>query len=177
MESNKNYWTIGEIATLPKQERTLKQSGSTTYVQYITLRYVCIREATDRQRGILVKVLGKAYSDQVGIVNGEPFSKDDHDELFVGHRYYSFPFPQAKDVKEVLEIIEDNQDLLQKFQAASMHINPNSTFWVSDTVRNKFFLKKPQILSGRDGQLCTPSDDDNHYRLSIVYFFKGSLIW
>lgn len=116
MESNKNYWTLGEIATLPKQERPLKQSGSTTYVQYITSRYVCIREATDRQRGILVKVLGKAYSDQVGIVNGEPFCKDDHDELFVGHRYYSFPFPQAKDVKEVLEIIEDNQDLLQKFQ-------------------------------------------------------------
>jgi hypothetical protein len=177
MESNKNYWTLGEIATLPKQERPLKQSGSTTYVQYITSRYVCIREATDRQRGILVKVLGKAYSDQVGIVNGEPFSKDDHDELFVGHRYYSFPFPQAKDVKEVLDIIEDNQDLLQKFQAASMHINPNSTFWVSDTVRNMFFLKKPQILSGHDGQLCPPSDDDNHYRLSIVYFFKGSLIW
>ena len=177
MESNKNNWTLGEIATLPKQEKPLKQSGSTTYVQYITSRYVCIREATDSQRGILVKVLGKFYSDQVGIVNGEPFSKDDRDELFVGHRYYSFPFPSAKDVKEVLDIIEDNQDLLQKFQAASMHINPNSTFWVSDTVRNKFFLKKPQILSGRDGQLYTPSDDDNHYRLSIVYFFKGSLVW
>ena len=177
MESKKNNWSLGEIATLPKQERPLKKSGSTTYLQYITSRYVCIREATDGQRGILVKVLGKFYSDQVVIVNGEPFSKDDHDELFAGHRYYSFPFPSAKDVKEVLDIIEDNQDLLQKFQAASMHINPNSTFWVSDTVRNKFFLKKPQILSGRDGQLYTPSDADNHYRLSIVYFFKGSLIW
>ena len=177
MESDKKNWILGETATLTKQERSLKQSGSTAYVQYITSRYICIREATDGQRGILVKVLGKAYSDQVGIVNDEPFSKDDHDELFAGHRYYSFPFPSAKDVKEVLDIIKDNQGLLLKFEAASMHINPKSTFWVSDIVRNKFFLKKPQILSGRDGQLYTPSNDNNHYRLSIVYFYKGSLIW
>ena len=70
MESDKNNWTLGEIATLPKQERSLKQNGPTAYVQYITSRYICIREATDGQRGILVKVLGKAYRDQVGIVNG-----------------------------------------------------------------------------------------------------------
>ena len=177
MDSDKKNWTLGEIATLPKQERSLKQNGPTAYVQYITSRYICIREATDGQRGILVKVLGKAYRDQVGIVNGEPFSKDDHDELFAGHRYYSFPFPSAKDVKEVLDIIKDDKGLLQKFQAASMHINPNSTFWVSDTVRNKLFLKKTQIFNGRDGQLYTPNEDDYHYRLSIVYFFKGSLIW
>ena len=177
MESNENNWNIGEIASLPKQERSLKQSGSTAYIQYITSRYVCIREATSGQRGILVKVLGKAYSDQVGIVNGEPFSKDDHDELFAGHRYYSFPFPSAKDVMEVLEIVNENQELLQTFESASMHINPNSTFWVSDTVRNIFFMKKPQILNGRDGQLYPANGDDMHYRLSIVYFFKGSLIW
>ena len=177
MESNKNNWTLGEIATLPQQEKPLVQSGSTAYVHYITSRYVCIREATDGQRGILVKVLGKACGDQVGLVKGKPFCKDDHDELVAGHRYYSFPFPSAKDVREAIDIIKGNQGLLQKFEAASMHINPNSTFWVSDTVRSKLFLKKPQILNGCDYQLYPPNEDDYHYRLSIVYFFKGSLVW
>ena len=176
MESNKNNWTLGEIANLPRQEKVLKD-GSTAYVHYITSRYVCIREATDLQRGILVKVLGKAYGDQVGLVKGQTFCKDEHDELFVGHRYYSFPFPSAKDVKEAIDIIREDQSLLQKFEAASMHINPNSTFWVSDTTRSKFFLKKPQFLNGRDGQLYPVSNDSQHYRLSIVYFFKGSLVW
>jgi hypothetical protein len=177
MESNKNNWTLGETATLPKQEKPLKQSGSTAFVRYITSRYICIREATDSQCGILVKVLGKAHGDQVGVVKGEPFCKDDHDELFAGHRYYSFPFPSAKDVKEVLDIIRGDQGLLQKFEAASMHINPNSTFWVSDTTRSMLFLKKPQIFSGRDGQLYPATNDGYHYRLSIVYFSNGSLVW
>ena len=177
MESNKNNWTLGEIATLPKQEKPLKQGGSKAYVHYITSRYICIREATEGQRGILVKVLGKVCGDQVGFVKGEPFCKDDHDELFAGHRYYSFPFPSAKDVREAIDIIRGDQELLQKFEAASMHINPNSTFWVSDTVRTMLFLKKPQILSGRDGQLYPATNNGYHYRLSIVYFFKGSLVW
>ena len=147
MESNKNNWTLGEIATLPRQEKPLKQSGSTTYVHYITSRYVCIREATDSQRGILVKVLGKFYSDQVGIVNGEPFSKDDRDELFVGHRYYSFPFPSAKDVKEVLDIIDEHGRLNEKAQilvgedrfVARKNIVKNDIF-------NKVFCKNINIV-------------------------------
>ena len=176
MESNEHNWSLGEIATLQKMEKLLKKSGSTAYVHYISSRYICIREATDKQRGILVKVLGKPYGDQVGMVNGKPFCKDDHYELFDSHRYYSFPFPSARDVKEALDIIRENQDLLQKFEAASMHINPNSTFWVNNTTRNKFFIKKPQVLSGRDGQLYPADNDGQHYRLSIVYFFKGSLV-
>lgn len=179
MESDKNNynWNLGEIATLPKKEKLLKKSGSTEYVQYITSRYICIREATYGQRGILVKVLGKSYTDQVGLVKGEPYCKDDHEELFDGHRYYSFPFPLAKDVKEVLDILKSNESLVKKFQEASMHINPNSTFWVCDTARSKFFLKKLQILNGQDGQLHTASSDGLHYRLSIVYFYNDSLGW
>ena len=176
MESDKTNWTLGEIATLPKMERPLK-SGSIAYVQYITSRYICIREATNGQRGILLKVLGKAYSDQVRLVKGEPFCKDDSEELFDGHRYYSFPFPSAKDTQEVLDILKGDESLVKKFQEASMHINPNSTFWVSDTVRNKFLRKNMQILDGRDGQLRPASEDGLHYRISIVYFHNGSLGW
>ena len=176
MEYNKNNWTLGEIANLPKMEKVLKD-GFTLYMHYIASRYICIREATEGQRGILVKVLGKPYSDQVGMVSGRPFCKDDHAELFEGHCYYSYPFPSARDVHEVLDILKQNKSLVDQFEAASMHINPGSTFWVNDTARNMLFLKKPQFLDSRDGQLYPASDDDNHYRLSIVHFYKGNLNW
>ena len=177
MESNENNWTLGEIVTLPRTEKTLKKSGLTVYERYMGSRYICIREAIEGQRGILMKVLGKPYSDKIRIVNGEPFCKDDCDEFFANTHYYSYPFPSATEVMEELDIIRDNHFLLQKFEDASMHVNPNSTFWVNDTTRNLLLLKKPQYLSSSDGQLYPAKDDSYHYRLSFVYFYKGELFW
>ena len=177
MESNENNWTLGEIAKLPKMERPLKQSVSKVYMHYIASRYICVREATDGRRGILMKVLGKAYSDQVKMVGGEPFGRDEHEELFVGQRYYSYPFPTANEVQEVLEILRANPSLLQKFEDARMHVNPDGMFWVRETARNAFLKKIPQIYDSRSGQLCNPSDDTNYYRITMVYFFKGQLSW
>jgi hypothetical protein len=177
MDINKNNWTLGEIANLPREEKLLKKSGSTYYSRYIASRYICIREATEGQRGILMKVLGKSDGDRIIMVNGEPFSKDDRDELFAGVRYFSYSFPRVTDVLEALDIIRGNHDLLRKFEEASMHVNPDSTFWVSDTVRNMLLRKKPQFLGGRDGQLYPARDDGEHYRVTFVYFYKGSLNW
>lgn len=177
METTENNWTLGEMATLPREEKLLKESGMKSYSHYIASRYICIREATDRQRGILMKVLGKMDSDRIMIVNGKPFSKDDREELFAGRRYYSYPFPTASTVREALDIIRNDQDLQQKFEAASMHINPDSTFWVSDTTHNMLMQKKLQFLGGRDGQLYPASDDGLHYRVTFVYFYKGNLNW
>ena len=98
-------------------------------------------------------------------------------QTFDGDRFYSYPFPSAREVQEVLEILKWNQDLVNKFEDASMHVNPDSTFWISDTTRNMLFLKKLQVLSARDGQICPANDDGQYYRLSVVYFYKGSLVW
>ena len=43
---------------------------------------------------------------------------------------------------------------------------PAETGEVSETVRNKLFLKKTQILNGRDGQLYTPNEDD--YQITTI---------
>lgn len=177
METIENKWTLGELVTLPRQEKLLKKSGTTSYLRYIGSRYICIREATDGHRGILMKVLGKTDGDRIIMVNGEPFSKDDREELFVGVRYLSYLFPRDNEVMEALDILRGNQDLQRKFEEASMHVNPDSTFWVSDTVRNVLLHRKPQYLSGRDGQLYPASDDGEHYRVTFVYFYKGSLNW
>ena len=177
MEPNKNYWTLGEIATLQRKEKMIKTSGLTDYGRYIGSRYICIREEGDGQRGILMKVLGKVYSDQVKVVGGEPFSKDDRDEAFEGRRYFSYPFPNSVELKEVLDILRGNDDLLRKFDHAKMHVNPNAMFWVNETSRNMFMMKTPQVYGSSDGQLSSPSDDTPYYRVSMVYFSKGELHW
>ncbi|MBQ1880305.1 MAG: hypothetical protein II156_01570, partial [Lachnospiraceae bacterium] len=170
-------WKLGEIATLPRTEKVLKDGDSTSYARYIGSRYICIREATEGQNGILMKVLGKAFSDQVKLVGGEPFGKDDGEELFSGRRYYSYPFPSSNEVKEVLDILRGNPSLLQKFEEAKMHVNPDGIFWVRETIRGTFLKKNLQVYGGRNGQLYNPSDDINYYRITIVYFDKDQLIW
>lgn len=175
MEKTENNWTLGELVNLPRQEELLKTSGPKSYSRFIGSRYICIREATEGQRGILMKVLGKAYGDHIIMVNGESFSKDEREELFAGMHYFGYSFPTANQVMEALDIIRDNQDLQRKFEEALMHVNPDSTFWVSETTRNKFLCRKPQVLSGRDGQLYPARDDDKHYRVTFAYFYKDSL--
>ena len=176
MESNENNWKLGEIANLPRKEKVLKD-GSTVYVHYIASRFICIREATETQRGILMKVLGKAYSDQVKMVGGEPFGKDEYYETFEGQRYFSYTFPSANEVKEVLDILRDNTSLLQKFENAKMHVNPDGMFWVRETARNAFLKKVPQVYGGRNGQFYSPKDDTNYYRITMAYFQNGKLTW
>ena len=177
MDTKANNWTLGEIVTLKREEKELKKNGMKSYSYFIGSRYICIREATDDQRGILMKVLGKVDCDRIKTVNGEPFSKDNRAELFMSDQYFSYPFPTANNVMEALNILRDNHDLLHLLEKASMHVNPNSTFWVWETTRNMLFQKKPMFLNSRDGQLYPSNGDDNHYRLTFVYFYKGELIW
>ena len=177
MASTENSWSVGEIVTLPRTEKLLKKSGPMVYERMIGSRYICVREATDGQHGILVKVLGKLPLSHITMVGGHPFGKDDHEDLFTGRRYFSYPFPLTKDVKEVLDIIRNNQSLIQVFEGASMHINPQSKFWVNETESHLLVMKKPQCYDASSDQTGTPSQDDAPYRLTMVYFYKGNLNW
>ena len=38
-------------------------------------------------------------------------------------------------------------------------------------------MKKPQCYDVCSGQLSTPAKDEMPYRLTIVYFYKGYLVW
>jgi len=155
----------------------LKKSGSTVYEQLIGSRYICVREASELQRGILVKVLGKFLPEYIMTVGGQPFSKDDSEELFESLRYFSYPFPAVKDVQEVLEILLSDPSLIQIFEGASMHVNPKSKFWVNQTESHLLVMKKPQCYDSYSEQIVTPSKDEASYRLTMVYFYKGKLSW
>mgnify|MGYP006988898680 CR=1 FL=1 len=176
MEINEN-WHLGDIVTLPTEIKLLKKSGSKAYERQIGSRYICVREANGEQRGILVKVLGRYDQERIIMIGGEPFSKDDREELFTGCRYFSYPFPSASQVKEVLDIIGNNKPLLKLFEEASMHVNPNAKFWVSETASRLLVMKRAQCYDAHTGLLCNPTGDDSPYRLTTVYFYKGNLIW
>ncbi len=177
MESIETNWKIGEIVNIQRSDRMLKNGRMETYKQFVSSRYVCIREASNEKRGILVKVLGKMPASFINIVEGMPFVKDDTEHLFYNSNYYSFPFPKAAEVEEVLSIIRNNQELLKQFESISMHVNPESTFWIRETTRNRLLIKQAQYFDARSSHTYTASKDDIHYRLSVVYYYNSELIW
>ena len=177
MESIENNWSLGQVASLTWKDKLLRKTGSISYAQQVCSRYICICQATDEQPGILLKVLGKVTRDQILLVNGEPFCKDDRDDLFKGKCYYSYPFPMADDLKEVLAIVRENPSLMQRFEEESMHFNPSSTFWVRGIAKRMLGPKKLQFFDAGTGQLSKAIDDTPHYRLTIAYFNKDELNW
>lgn len=177
METLECKWSVGELVPLTWNKRLLKKSGSTYYAELVSSRYICDREATDEQPGILVKVLGKVTRDQILLVNGDPFCKDDRDYLFKGRCYYSHPFPSADDLKEALDIIDANPSLQQRFEEESMRFNPSSTFWVRGIARRMLGSNKLQFFDASTGQLSKALDDTPHYRLTMAYFNKDELSW
>ena len=173
MEKKYN-WKVGEVVRLPESTSVIKQGSMDVYDHIIRSNYVCVREATESQPGILVKVLGKFPAYNIDIVEGEPFCKDVRDKLFEGNHYSSFRFPLAKDLIEALALIRSNQELINIFNKEGMHVNPNSTFWVRETTRQMLLLKKPQYYDASSGSISIAQNDNPHYRLSIVYY-QGSM--
>lgn len=177
MCQNRNNWKVGEIVSLPWTSNTLKSSGSTVYYHFFGSRFLCIRDAEGEQNGILVKVLGKTPLEEITMVGGEPFCKDQKDDLFEGRSYSSFRFPTLDGLTEVLQIIRDNPTLKSAFEEAGMHINTESTFWVRESTRNHIFQKKPQFYDATNGTIGPASDSTPRYRITILYFSKDKLIY
>lgn len=102
MESNENNWKAGEAVNFPWTDNTFKKQGSTSYKHYYNSRFVCICEAHDGQRGILLKVLGKLSARDIMVVGGEAFCKDERDDSIKGKSYYGFRFPDSRELTEAL---------------------------------------------------------------------------
>lgn len=172
IDSNDSNWRLWELVCLKWNDEQIKKSGQKSYAYCAVSSYICVREATDRQYGILVKVLGKISKEHIMFVNGEPFCKDEREDLLKGKCYYSFPFPTLNALKEVLEIVNSNEALKGRFEAESMKFNPASTFWVREAAGG-FLSKKPQYYDASSGQVCKATAGTAHYRLSIAYFNKN----
>jgi hypothetical protein len=177
MKLTETNWKIGEIVFLPKKEELLRKGNGMEFKRVIGSRYFCIREAAKGQRGILIKILGQYKPKHIMIVDGEPYSKDHLEDMFEGVRYYSYPFPSVKDIKEVLDILRSKPTLMKKYWDTSVAINLQSKFWVKEIARNLLFTKKPQCYDAQSDSLCSPAVNEMPYRLTIAYFFEGEIDW
>ena len=170
MESNKNDWNLGKIVFPPTTATLLKKRNKKEYKRFINLQYICVREATESQCGILVKVLGKTKADNITFVCGQPFCNDDEFMLFEGQIISSYSFPTVAELREVLNIIRSNPSLLSQFEAVSMQFDPNSIFWVNKTGFHLPFTKKPRCYDASTNRLCKAPKDSEPCRLTMAYF-------
>ena len=170
MESNKNNWNLGKIVFPPTTATLLKKRNKKEYKRFINLQYICVREATESQCGILVKVLGKTKADNITFVCGQPFCNDDEFMLFEGQVISSYSFPTVAELREVLNIIRSNPSLLSQFEAVSMQFDPNSIFWVNKTGFHLPFTKKPRCYDASTNRLCKAPKDSEPCRLTMAYF-------
>lgn len=177
MAKEEYKWNLGEVATIKRTVRPMKEGSINAYGHYVGSRYICIREASEGQQGILLKVLGKVPGDYIKMVDGEPFCRDEQDDLFAKTRYLSYQFPTQAELKEALDIIRNDTSLVFAFDRAQMHINPRSTFWVRETANRFLFLKRPKVYDAFHDVLDTGSSHGVHYRVSIVHFNADELFW
>ena len=177
MEPITTNWKTGDIVTLQCAEKTLKTKGNSIYKEFVASRYVCVREASKGERGILVKVLGKAPDSSLEIIEDRPFAKDGVEQLLDDIIYYSYPFAKAMEIEEVLSIICHTPELLNVFESISMHIDTEATFWVRETTRNMLFMKQLQFFDASQSLTCVAKENEAHYRLSIVYYYNSELVW
>lgn len=172
LKTAKNEWNVGELVTLQWTRTHLIKEGKALYSNYINSHYFCIREATKGQRGILIKNLGKTRQNNIMLVSGNPFCKDDFDNMFLNKHYFSFSFPMAEELKEVLDILRSDIDIQQKLLDNNMITNPNGTFWVNDT-KSQFLGLKQKLQyydSPTDSLVTANSQNERHQRITIVYF-------
>lgn len=172
LRTTKNEWSVGELVTLNWTRTLLIKEGKMSYSYMIDSSYFCIREATESQQGILIKSLGKTKQNNIMLVRGKPFCKDDFDDMFLNKHYFSFSFPMADELKEVLDILRSDIDIQQKLLDNIMVINPNGTFWVNDTKSQFLGLKRKLQYydSPTDSLVTANSQSERHQRITIVYF-------
>lgn len=172
LKTTKNEWSVGELVTLDWTQTHLIKEGKMSYSYMIDSSYFCIREATESQRGILIKSLGKTKQNDIMLVRGKPFCKDDFDNMFLNKHYFSFSFPMVDELKEVLDILRSDIDIQQKLLDNNMITNPNGTFWVNDT-KSQFLGLKQKLQyydSPTDSLVTANSQSERHQRITIVYF-------
>ena len=167
---NAGKWHLGDIIFVPRTTRVLKKSKKSVYKRIVDLQYICVREATENQCGILLRVLGKTKASSIETVCGEPFYADESFSLLEGMEYQGYSFPTTSQLTEVLGIVHDNPSLLSKFHAASMPFDPQSLFWVYDSSLSLGSLKNLQCYDATSGNLCKAPTGVSPIRLTMVYF-------
>ena len=105
MESDKNNWSLGEVVLLPRQTSKTNEKNE----NLMNSRYICIREASKGQRGILLKILGEATRKNIKMQGGKLFRKEYKFEGLYSDTYFRFHFPSVNELKDVFDILKKDE--------------------------------------------------------------------
>jgi len=176
MKETEYDFKVGEVAVLPYEYAFVSNSGQTRYEWFVRSRYVCVREDSDSQYGILVKYMGDYASPSIIVKGGEPFCKDDKTVRLEGNTYNSYRFPTTHEVKEVLGILKGNENLIGVFKSLMMEIDPSSTFWVREMESRFPFRKLFRYYDPESDKVYSSTDKNkDHCRMAVVYFHESKL--
>ena len=64
-ELKTDNWRLGELVSLKWNDELIKKDSQKSYAYYAVSGYICVREATGGQCGILLKVLGNFNKDNM----------------------------------------------------------------------------------------------------------------
>ena len=177
VDDNENNWRKGDVVVFPWKSRRFVREDSKSFHFYFSSTFVCIREADDKHRGILLRVLERTSKSDLLIVGNELYRKDERNNSVDRKRYYGFRFPSTKSLKTALEILRKEPELMSLLQQESMSFHLDSKFWVREPGRRLFFLKTPQYYDSRTDTLHCAEDGASYRRLTMVYFQKGNLFF
>lgn len=173
MTEKKSRWTVGEKVSLHHHKTILYRLPRRIFAHFVASRYLCIREASSKNRGILLKVLGTFEAGEISSRRFEAFCKDAKDDGydFRPDSYYSFRFPTKKQVKEVLQILKAQPELVERLYEIGMGFSWQQGYWVRGMAFNCLLGSKPKWYDPTaDAVFVSHRSEEEHLRMSIVYF-------
>ena len=133
MESDKKNWKLGEVVLLPRQTSKINKK----YDYLMTSRYICIREASEGQRGILLKVLGETARKHIMIIKKAEYR----------HTVSSMTMDIIQE--QIMDIIVKQKVYLDKDYSAkklAQEIGTN-TRYISAVVNTRFNMNYSQFVN------------------------------
>lgn len=165
-------WSLGEFVKVPHYTETIGKKDGKKYKHLWERRYICVREATEGQQGILIKVLDRATSVQLQLMGGEPFYRDGKVVNKDRRNYYGFQFPKLEELKVVLDLLKQNELVTMKLREKWSHFDLTGLFWIRE-LKSRFFgfQKKPQYYDNKTKQVAVGKGGNKRIqRISIIYF-------
>ena len=167
----KGSWAVGEKVILPYTEDTVKEESYKVFKYELPNECLCLREPNDDKYGILIKVLPKCPAEELHIVNGKAFFKDNKSAGFSKDVYSCYPFPTSSEVEDVLEYIQNDKAAKKLLSNRKIHIDPSQTYWIEETASSVFFKRRFQYYDPKTKGVATAKrDSEVHHRLFIAYF-------
>ncbi|MCR4852225.1 MAG: hypothetical protein K5893_01370 [Prevotella sp.] len=169
--SNLSEWKVGNLVAPGLMFRKICHYGGKIYMNFVDSKFVCIREATASEPGVLVKVLNSCDQSRFLFRKGEPFVKDYKNVNFESPvEYCSFRLPTVEEIKFVLSIAKSDKTLGEMLSDRGLSPYEPATYWTRDISRS-IIGRHVKFYDSATGEVKSESGDDTErIRITVVYF-------